>query len=123
VALSAVRVDADESLRSLDPKSERNCLFEDEVKSLKFHKRYSQANCFLECSLKNAQDQLRKLNNQSCTPWYFPISSENSVICDPWDANNILQWMQISNQKCPQCLSGKTILEALYLPYLLFKIV
>jgi len=64
VALSAIRIDADDSIRSIDP-VERNCLFEDETSSLVFHKRYSQANCFLECSLFNAQEKLKEVNNQN----------------------------------------------------------
>ena len=122
MALSAVRVDADESLRSLDPYShqnisERNCFFEDETSSLKFHKRYSQANCFLECYLSNAQSQLKIVNKtyKSCTPWYFPFSSiNNSVICDPWEAKNISQWIQVQSAGpgCSRCLPGEAILNA-----------
>jgi len=117
VALSAVRVDADKSMRSLDPNEERKCLFDDETKLLKFHKRYSQANCFLECSLSNAQDQTRIVNNdnKSCTPWYFPMNGgKDSVICDPWEALTISQSMQniLLGETCKKCLPGRAILKA-----------
>ena len=62
VALSAVRVDADDTLRSINP-ADRNCLFDDETSSIVFHQRYSQANCFLECSLLHAQEKLKEVTN------------------------------------------------------------
>ncbi len=64
VALSAIRIDADDTLRDIDP-IDRGCLFGDETSSLVFHKRYSQANCFLECSLSVAQEKLKEVNNQN----------------------------------------------------------
>ena len=123
MALSAVRVDADESLRSLNPYSipypERNCLFEDETKLLRFHKRYSQANCFLECSLIHAQKELKRAKNvnHSCTPWYFPMDDgKDSLLCDPWEAMNISQWMQVQiiGELCGNCSEGLAILKAFF---------
>jgi hypothetical protein len=109
VALSAIRVDADNSLRSLDPENVRKCYFEDETSSLKFHKRYSQANCFLECSLENAQSQLSKYNYRKCTPWYFPNNFKESVICDPWGAMLISKGMQDLKYKCKKCFPGEAL--------------
>ncbi len=40
------RIDADDSIRSLDPKA-RNCRFPDERDDLKLYKSYSQSNCYL----------------------------------------------------------------------------
>jgi hypothetical protein len=56
VALSATKVDALDTLRSIEP-AKRNCLFPDENENLKIYKSYSQSNCYLECSLFYAQDQ------------------------------------------------------------------
>jgi len=57
VAVSAVKIDADDDLRGLDPDT-RKCLFPDETDHVKLHKAYNQANCYLECSLFYAQKKL-----------------------------------------------------------------
>ena len=67
VALSAIRVDDYDTLRSLTPK-DRHCYYEDETTSLvKFHKNYSQANCILECTLSNAKMKLNVTNKSNKT--------------------------------------------------------
>jgi hypothetical protein len=68
VALSAIRVEDYSSLQDLDP-ADRKCRYEHETEplQLKFHKHYSQANCFLECSLYNAQNKLAKANGANET--------------------------------------------------------
>lgn len=41
----------------LDPQA-RNCLFDDETSDLIIHKKYTQSNCFFECSLAYAQGKI-----------------------------------------------------------------
>jgi hypothetical protein len=57
---------------------------------MKLHKNYSQANCFLECSLFYAQESLVNKSKISasnetqvtaCTPWYFPFLDGNYRMC------------------------------------------
>ena len=69
IALTATKIDADDGIRNIEP-VRRNCRFPDEADQLLLHKNYSQANCFLECALFYAQNQLKQLNNAShkCTP-------------------------------------------------------
>ena len=84
VALSAIKLGADENLRRLKPE-DRKCLFPDENKKMKLHQKYSQANCFLECSLFFAQELLvnkSKTNVTPCTPWFFPFLDGNHRMCE-----------------------------------------
>jgi hypothetical protein len=57
IALSATSITTDESMKEIIPKK-RNCKFSDEGEDLKIHRRYSQYNCFMECSLQYAQNQM-----------------------------------------------------------------
>ena len=50
--MGATKVSADRSIKVID-KLKRYCLFEDEME-MTFHKEYSQANCFMECSIEYA---------------------------------------------------------------------
>ncbi len=50
-------MDGDESIRAIDP-FKRNCIFPDETENIQLFKEYSQANCFFECSLRNAQNTI-----------------------------------------------------------------
>jgi hypothetical protein len=56
--VSAVKVNGDESIRAIDP-FKRNCIFPDETENIQLFKEYSQANCFFECSLHNAQNTIK----------------------------------------------------------------
>jgi hypothetical protein len=107
IALSATKIDADDGIRSIEP-VRRNCRFPDEAEELKLHKNYSQANCFLECALFYAQDKQKELNNGShvCTPWFFPFSDEGHVMCDPWEATQLVHIMEhdIPTDQCSNCL-------------------
>ena len=101
VALSAVKIDADEDLRGLKPET-RKCLFPDEIEHLKLFKSYKQSNCFLECALKYAQ---KENDTQGCTPWYFPFVDENFKLCDPYQTMIIRKAMQnVPDGECNYCL-------------------
>jgi len=76
ISLDAIKINADADIRSIEPKK-RRCLFKDESSGLTLFKNYSQANCFLECSLTHAQkkvakssaDQFNGKYPSKCTPW------------------------------------------------------
>lgn len=85
VAISAIEIDADADIKSVPP-SKRHCLFEHERETIVLHKHYTQANCFLECSLNYAMEEVRKSSNSTCTPWYLPFVQESHSLCDPWSA-------------------------------------
>jgi len=91
IALTAIKVDAMENIRKLEP-SLRNCLFSDETQWLKLglHKKYSQSNCFLECLIMYAQKSME----MACTPWYFPFLETNHRMCDPWEAKKFVDLLQ-----------------------------
>lgn len=93
--------------RSIDPEN-RNCKFQDENDSLKLHKNYSQANCFMECRLAYAQNILFNSDDRSiiCTPWFFPFVDGDYAMCDPWDTYTILLRMldDIPEEQCSHCL-------------------
>ena len=95
VALSAVKIDADDDIIDIDP-IDRNCYFPEEVGTMRLHTNYSQSNCYLECSLLNAQMDLKLKYNltQACTPWFFPFVDANQVVCNPWQSFEIFQLMQ-----------------------------
>jgi len=79
----------DESLKSLTPE-QRKCFFPYEAKIMKLHKKYSQGNCLLECSLKFAQEmQFNNTSESSCTPWFFPFIDQDHRMCDPWEAEKL----------------------------------
>jgi acid-sensing ion channel, other len=109
VAVSAQKIDADDDLRGLKPAT-RKCLFPDETDHVKLHKSYSQANCYLECSLIFAQNKLAQEQNmsQGCTPWYFPFTDDSYRMCDPFETSQILDRMQndVPSDECNYCLPG-----------------
>jgi hypothetical protein len=106
VALSAIVVDADENLKELQPDT-RNCLFADETEQIRLHKNYSQENCFLECALFFAQQQLMDMlgSSTACTPWYFPIIDKDHVVCNPWEAQiiSVIMQSQVPSNQCDYC--------------------
>ncbi len=116
IALSVTKIDADDSLRSIQPR-QRNCLFSDENSNLKIHKQYSQSNCFFECYTLKAQSMLSmKLNTSSkCTPWFFPFEDDSARICDPWETKLFYYMMinDVPNTACRHCLPdcSKTIYQ------------
>ena len=74
VSINPTDVIADDQIRKIAP-SVRNCYFSNETpveQPLELFKNYSQANCFLECKIKYAKNEM----NSSCTPWYFPGNIE-----------------------------------------------
>lgn len=85
VALTATIINADPSLRSIDPYL-RGCMFPDEYQ-LKLYKNYSQANCLFECTLNYAQKVATSYSaktNNPCTPWYYPFIDGEQLTCDPY---------------------------------------
>jgi hypothetical protein len=107
IALTATKIDADVAIENVEPER-RKCLFADENKNLTIHKKYSMANCVLECSLLFAQNQLleKKDISERCTPWFFPVSDDQTTICNPWEANLIMGVIQnyIPENICAHCL-------------------
>jgi hypothetical protein len=98
IALTASRVDADDSMRQLE-KTERNCIFNDESSFLRLFKSYTYTNCLFECSLIKAEEKYK------CIPWYFPIYYEPTKICNPWEAQKFFEDMNnIKGENCPMCL-------------------
>ena len=91
VALSAIKLDADEGIRNIDP-VKRNCYFADDISPVKLFKEYSQSNCLLEVSLRFGQRKLQVENNSPpCTPWFIPIVDDNYQMCNPWEKKRILE--------------------------------
>ena len=106
VALSAIKITADDNIRKIMPKM-RNCFFQDETETIKIHRNYSQANCILECSLRFAQKSVQNTNNVSiCSPWFFPALDANHRMCDPWEKSEILEILQsnVPPEECNDCL-------------------
>jgi hypothetical protein len=106
VSLSAIQLEADEDIKDISP-VKRNCYFPDETHTVKLHKKYSQTNCILECTLSYAQNYLQKVNNiSSCTPWYFPFVDEGFRMCDPWEKVDIFEAIEnaVPQDACLHCL-------------------
>ena len=120
VAMGATKVSADRSIKLID-KLKRYCLFEDEME-MTFHKEYSQANCFMECSIEYAALMVSltfyfnsnfltmsffQLNlTPPCIPWYFPMNETMGTrICDPWEARKFRNLLDdIPDGHCNKCL-------------------
>ena len=101
VAISAVKIDADDDLKDLNPAT-RKCLYPDEIGNMKLFKSYSQANCFLECNLDFAQKELANEGSQICSPWFFPFLNENFKMCDPFQTGVV--WDKIQNVPSEECI-------------------
>ncbi len=98
IALSGMRVDADENMRNLDVNG-RNCIFYDEASHIKMYRNYTFANCIFECNLLIAYHQY------NCIPWYFPTPDNNTKLCNPWEAKEFISFMHsIKSEKCSHCL-------------------
>ena len=106
VALSGTIIESDVALMLIDPK-DRNCSFEWENSFMKIYNNYTQTNCVFECNLFYAQDilQSRYPALTKCFPWYYQSSDISTVICDPWQATEMLQIMSdIPDRICNHCL-------------------
>ena len=112
VSLTASRIDAEDDLKNLK-ESDRRCRFADENSNLTIHKTYTYSNCILECGLLYAQAQLKKEEQSfySCIPWYFPSSSDEITLCDPWESIKFLNYMitDIPDEQCAHCLPDCSI--------------
>lgn len=86
------------NIYKIKPK-DRGCLYHDEMK-LKFHKRYTQANCMLECKVSIAMGTL------GCHPWFFPSPDGTINFCDPWQSREFLRLTgKVSKGACSHCIS------------------
>ena len=104
VSLTATMIEAKQDLRSLEP-WRRKCIFSDETQNLTLHRKYTQANCQMECALRYAQSETVKQFNSSCTPWYFPANDSNPTICDPWVTKFFVnKTFSSPEEECPNCL-------------------
>ena len=107
VALSATRISATERLRTIPP-LKRKCYFKEENQKLVIYKEYTQYNCFLECILLSAQDNVTKTFNRTspCAPWFFPITENTTSICDPWEAKLFADLVSTGSKEseCAHCL-------------------
>jgi hypothetical protein len=113
VALLAATFSGDVEIKSLSPPS-RNCYFEDEIETLKIHKKYTHMNCILECSLNYAKEALKMTNHLSeyCTPWYFPSQEDQITICDPWKTVTFMKFFtSVPADHCRHCLPGTLFLH------------
>ena len=106
IGLSATKISATDDIVDIEPKK-RNCLLETENDFMQIHNKYSQSNCFLECSIFYAQKQLQIKNksNQTCSPWYLPTSGTSSTICNPWEAADFeTYFLSVPDSECYNCL-------------------
>ena len=103
IGLSGTVVHADGSVDGINP-TDRNCFFSHES-PLKFHKKYSQTNCLLECQMEYVKN-LTIVSGSYCTPWYLPkIDDTGSAMCDPWDSLNFTTLMRnVPDKACNKCL-------------------
>lgn len=109
VALSAFEIYADESVRTLAPKS-RECYFSDE-NQLDMHKNYSQANCILECSIQYARNKTGgEDNDKACNPWFYPVTNDFvASSCDPWTTKHFQEtFNNLPDHECDHCLPDCT---------------
>jgi len=105
-AVMPIKLDADDSIRAISP-AQRNCYFPDETSSVKLFKKYTQANCLLECSMALTQKKARIENKTlDCIPWFLPFVDRNAKVCDPWQKHIYLETMrlQFGDDDCSYCL-------------------
>ncbi len=100
VALSAVKIDAEDDIQSINPQ-DRNCLFSNENSIMKLHKQYSQANCLFECALFYAQNM-----SEACTPWFFPFQDNKFNMCSPLKTQQLIFELEnnVPLDACLHCL-------------------
>ena len=101
VALTAIKIDADEDIQVIKPE-DRNCLFSNENRLMKLHQQYSQANCLFECALFTAQN----VSGLFCTPWFFPFQDSKFKMCNPSKSKQLIHEMEngVSSDSCSHCL-------------------
>jgi len=105
-AIIPIKLDADESIRSISPE-QRNCYFKDETTSIKLFKRYSQSNCLLECYMDLTQKKAEVGNKKlDCLPWFLPFVNSSTNVCDPWKKHSYLDTMKLlaGENECSHCL-------------------
>jgi len=71
-----------------------------------FHKKYSYANCKFECAFSYAKNEAFLNFGAKCQPWFFPITNNSNMICDPWVSSYFFQIIskEIPDALCSQCL-------------------
>ena len=119
VAITASMIDAEDDMKTMDV-NDRNCMFSDEISDLQIHQSYTYSNCYFECSLLYAREQVGKVDNDSvpCIPWFFPTPSNLSLyVCNPWDSVKFFEAMnQVPDDYCTNCLPDCS--TTLYEPYI-----
>ena len=109
VAISALRVVAEDGIKPIEPKK-RSCKLPDET-SLNVHRKYSQSNCLLECSIEYAKNHTKRENStKGCTPWYYPRADEEfAEVCKPWEAKIFNEYItNVPDDTCSECLPDCT---------------
>ena len=91
----------------------RNCYFSDETQTIKLHRNYSQANCYLECTIFYGQKKLRANSSQGCTPWFYPFIDEGHRMCNPWENSAFVQGLsnEMPIEECQHCISGEMFIS------------
>ena len=104
VAMTPTILDSDSSLYDVAQEN-RNCLFSDENEFMIDFEKYSQSNCFLECSLEQTHKNMMLYNNQSCTMWYLPFLYNDSI-CTTDNRDKFRHYFESvnSNEFCQHCL-------------------
>lgn len=103
VAMKGTKITAEEGIRQAASPEKRACYFEDE-KHLEFHKKYSQGNCLLECSMKHALIQETNVTDQ-CVPWFLPVTDNEARMCDPYEKFSFEYHMRsVPDEYCSHCL-------------------
>jgi hypothetical protein len=105
ITLSSTKIDADDSIRSLN-KRDRDCMFPEENSELILHKKYSFFNCKFECTLRYAMNKVESKYGTLCFPWYIPPPNDSIAMCDPWTSSDFFQIMteEIPDSLCSYCL-------------------
>ena len=114
VALSATRIEAQESIRELDP-WRRKCIFIDETKNLTLHKEYTLQNCKFECNHDYVRRKLLNTTNAGCLPWFYPNKDAIPRICNPWVTEDYVNMTRhVPDTECSHCLPTCTSTDYRY---------
>ena len=68
------------------------------------------SNCLFECAYLSASNMMEQ-ENEPCIPWFFPSTSDNIIICDPWKTIKFMNYLKndtIYNDACSRCLPDCT---------------
>ena len=120
IVFRPIHIASGPGLKGAAKPEKRFCLFADEYE-LKLHKKYSQNNCKLECSIKYAQSQMNV--SDVCVPWYLPAQdSLSDRMCSPHETFVFKKLMKITpDDLCkhclPDCLTTNYLSTVSYSPF------